>query len=241
MSHDTQSNGPDRNRHRASRVAAMLVLTVPVFGVAALAPADPPADSVVRLALAPESRLWLEGGSSLHDWSCDAGEIVAEMRVRRRDDVSADAGLPDAIERVRVDVPVDRITCGNGTMEEKLREALDAADHPRVTFRMDDYAIIPDSADPGTMLVGAQGTLTIAGTERPIQLSVMGQDTGRDGLRITGSAQVLMSEFGVKPPTAMLGLLKTDDRVLIQFELVTTYERIVAGLAADGRTAQNGR
>ena len=229
-----QDGGPVRHMARA---AAALVLFTATIGGLAIAQTN---REVVRLVLAPESRLWLEGTSNVHDWSCDAGTIEAELQVRTPDAMPAGSTLPDAIDHVTVDVPVAEIDCGNGTMEGKLRDALEAEEHPEITFRMDDYAIIPDSADPTKMLVGAQGTLTVAGVEQPIQLSVLGQDTGAGGLRITGSAQIMMTRFDIEPPTAMFGLLKTDERVLVRFDLVTSYDQIAAGLAESGWTLAAG-
>lgn len=225
-----------RTLRGATRAAAALALLLTTIAGLAIAQTDRADREVVRLVLAPESRLWLEGTSNVHDWSCDAGAIEAELQVRTADAMPAGSSLPDAIDRVTVSVPVTEIDCGNGTMEGKLREALKAEEHPEITFRMDDYAIIPDSADPGRMLVGAQGTLTVAGVDQPIQLSVLGRDTGEGGIRITGSAQILMSRFEVEPPTAMFGLLKTDERVLVRFDLVTSYDQIAADLAASGWT-----
>ena len=38
-------------------------------------------------------------------------------------------------------------------------------------------------------------------------------------IALTGSLSLLMTDFGVEPPTAMLGMMKTADQVTVKFEL----------------------
>jgi hypothetical protein len=38
-------------------------------------------------------------------------------------------------------------------------------------------------------------------------------------LLVSGTRDLLMTEFGIKPPTMFMGMLKTDDKITIKFEL----------------------
>jgi hypothetical protein len=38
-------------------------------------------------------------------------------------------------------------------------------------------------------------------------------------LQVRGTRELLMTEFGIKPPTMFMGMLKTDDKVTIKFEV----------------------
>jgi hypothetical protein len=42
---------------------------------------------------------------------------------------------------------------------------------------------------------------------------------------VTGQVVLLMTDYGIKPPTAMLGMLKTDPKVTITFETVLSVPR----------------
>lgn len=227
MSNEKRSDRAGERRGKWQLALALAASFVLVGGVAA-----GELFRVVRLTLQPESELTVSGTSSVHDWSCAAGEILAELRVRVPD-ARPGADVPDAIDRVTVGIPVAAIDCDNGTMNGKLREALKADAHPRIEFRMDRYEIVRDPSSEASFVVVASGDLTIAGTTRPVDLQVRAEDSGSGGLRITGLTQILMTDFGVKPPTAMLGLLKAHDRVTIQFDLVATYEELASKLCAD--------
>jgi len=43
-------------------------------------------------------------------------------------------------------------------------------------------------------------------------------------LWVTGSLDLLMTDFGIEPPTAMLGTIKTDAKVTVRFETVLTRQ-----------------
>jgi hypothetical protein len=42
------------------------------------------------------------------------------------------------------------------------------------------------------------------------------------GLTVKGEVPLLMTDFGIAPPKAMLGMLKTDPKVTVTFETVLT-------------------
>jgi len=50
----------------------------------------------------------------------------------------------------------------------------------------------------------------------------------------TGTQDVLMTDFGIKPPSFMLGTLKTGNKVVVSFKLNATPR----GLASAGMTTQ---
>ena len=43
-----------------------------------------------------------------------------------------------------------------------------------------------------------------------------------EGIVLEGSKALLMSSYGIKPPSMFLGTLKTNDQVVIDFRLVLT-------------------
>jgi polyisoprenoid-binding protein YceI len=87
--------------------------------------------------------------------------------------------------------------------------------HPIITFRLGSYTVEP-SADGGNS-VKATGTLTVAGVERPTDL-VLEVKESAGVLHVRGTRDLLMTEFGIKPPTMFMGMLKTHDKVTIAFD-----------------------
>ena len=70
----------------------------------------------------------------------------------------------------------------------------------------------------------AVGTLRIAGVEREVALALK-TERRDDTLAVKGELVLLMTDYGIKPPTAMLGMLKTDPKVTVTFETVLSVPR----------------
>ena len=73
--------------------------------------------------------------------------------------------------------------------------------------------------EPSGAAYQAIGGLTVAGVEREVTLNLQVLRNG-PALAVTGSTDLLMTDFGVTPPKAMLGMLKTNPKVQVRLELL---------------------
>lgn len=159
-----------------------------------------------NLTLGKESRVWLEGTSTVRSFKCAATKldvaVVAETEERPA----------DMVKSASLSVPVAQLDCGNKTMNEHMRKALKSEANPQITWKMSSYEV------QGASVV-INGKLTIAGKENAIELRGTGSaDNGT--IRFKGSKQFKMTEYGVKPPSLMLGTMKVGDPVTVSFDLV---------------------
>jgi hypothetical protein len=60
--------------------------------------------------------------------------------------------------------------------------------------------------------------LQIAAVEKPIELDAVGVTDGKV-LHVTGVKQLLMTDYGVKPPKFMLGVMSVSDPITVHFDL----------------------
>lgn len=165
------------------------------------------------LALQPESRLWVEGTSSVRSYTCRAARVDGTVTTRPGSTSLALAELEKTVKDAEVTVAVAGLECGNGTMNGHLRKALDAEKHPRITYRITSY----DAAADGK--VKLNGTLEIAGTEKPVSIDASAtHEAGK--LRVQGSRQIKMTDFGVRPPTLMMGTMRVHDPVTVHFDVL---------------------
>ena len=49
-----------------------------------------------------------------------------------------------------------------------------------------------------------------------------GQAVGGNRFHVTGTVPLLMSQYGIRPPTAMMGTMRTRDAVTIRFDVTLT-------------------
>jgi hypothetical protein len=52
-----------------------------------------------------------------------------------------------------------------------------------------------------------------------MQITAQGQALSGNRYRFTGSVPVTMSQFGMRPPTAMMGAMRVGDRVTVRFDV----------------------
>ena len=191
-----------------ARRTARLALCVAPLALMALT-------SFAQLNLQPESRLWIDGSSTVRSFTCSAKEVQATIPAEA-DAVNALLAGEKAVESALVRIPAARLDCGNGTMNEHMLKALKADQNPTIEFKVASYEMSRvDGALKGTLT----GTLTIGGTTRPVAVDALGRKDG-NGLRVTGSYPVRMKEYGLKPPTLMMGTLKVNELVKVNFDLL---------------------
>lgn len=190
-----------------------------VFAVAGTANAQS-----VRLALGPGSKLWIEGGSNLHDWHCQASALDAQIEAD--ESILKTAPTPALLKQVSVKVPVRSLKCGSGKMEDNLYKALKADAAPQISYMLGTFDVQHDSADSYTLKT--VGTLTIAGTDKTVDMDVTTTRQSDGSLRVTGELPLLMTDFGVRPPTALLGTLRTSNEVKVKFELLVGSQALSA-------------
>lgn len=165
----------------------------------------------------PESRLWVAGTSTVRSFECQAGSFDAKLEAAGSNAVAAVLAGEKAVSAVVVTVPTDKLDCRNSTMNEHMRKALKAAQHPTVVFRVDTYELT--KAAEG-VAVALNGTLTLGGVEKPITVNAQAKPGENGTLLVSGTREVRMTEFGLKPPTLMLGTMKVDERIKVGFDIV---------------------
>lgn len=169
----------------------------------------------INLEPTSESGLWLEGDSTLHPFSSTAAAVSASLTV------DAASAAPEAVlaaiagqkpAALMVAVPVAGLKSAHSGLDKNLRKALKADRFADVVFEMSSYKLKDGR-------ISVAGSLSIAGATRPIEIEVSAS-AAPGGLVVRGERDVLMTDFGIKPPTAMLGAIKTKDRITVKFRLV---------------------
>lgn len=168
-----------------------------------------PADTRFEIQ-AEESQLQIKGTSTIHDWTCHANQLLGSL--------TAEAPTLHRLQQAEVHVPVQGIDCGNGTMDKKMRRALDWEAHPIISFTLTEAALA--AAVANTFEIVATGDLALAGETRAVEMTVAATWLTDGHLRLVGTVPLLMTDYGIAPPKAMLGTLKTGDRVEVRFNVV---------------------
>ena len=137
---------------------ALAVLLPAIAGTPTRSPID----------MQPESRLWIAGTSTVLSFQCQATAFDAKIESAPNGAVAAVLAGDKAVSSVTVTVPVEKLDCKNGTMNEHMRKALKASQNPTIVFKVDTYELTRGN---DVVDVTLNGTLTIGGTEKPVTIN----------------------------------------------------------------------
>jgi polyisoprenoid-binding protein YceI len=205
------------------------LLTVSAL-MAVAATAGAQSASAIRLRLDPGSEVTIEGTSSMHAFHCKTNKIMAYVDV--------DPGYTKDLTKVarpivsvKVNIVVRTLSCGNGQMDKNMYSTLDADKNPTIKYTMSGYDILDGSAKPAAFVAKTTGTLTISGQEKVISMKINAERLSDGKATAEGEQDVLMTDFGIKPPSFMFGTLKVGNEIKVRFNLKAGPE-LLAQLAA---------
>lgn len=172
-----------------------------------------PADT---LTLQPASKLWVTGSSNVRDFECTATALTVDVL-----SVPGAVGLIAAGERgvtsVAVRIPAAQLDCRNGKMNSHMLKALKGGENPEIAFDLTSYELARVAAGVNVTLTG---DLTLGGAKKTITLKANASPADGDALKVTGTKDIALSEYGLKAPTLMMGTLKVSDVVQVHFDLL---------------------
>jgi polyisoprenoid-binding protein YceI len=203
----------------ALRHVAHTVLTCALGSLLASAPAIAQDAERGPLTLA-SGRVTIAGSSNVHEWTAQTTTVRlthAKLAASIAGPALWDAIVkPGTLAAFEIAIPAATLSSPKEGLDKNMHRALKVQQHADITFRL---TRLEPGANPGTF--NGVGVLKIAGVEREVTLALA---TARKDatLVITGEVALLMTDFGIVPPKAMLGMLKTDPKVTITFETVLT-------------------
>jgi polyisoprenoid-binding protein YceI len=164
------------------------------------------------------ARVTIAGTSNIHAYTASTTTVRVTRAVLGTGVAGAafwDAIVkPGALEAFEVAIPAGQLTSPKEGLDKNMHKALKVQEHADITFRL---TALEPGANAGTLK--ARGLLRIAGVEREVVLDLT-TERREASLTVKGRVDLLMTDYGIKPPTAMLGMLKTDPKVTVTFETV---------------------
>ncbi len=168
------------------------------------------------------SKLWIEGRSNINEFECQANQYFGEATLF--EDPNPEF-LQDVSKRLylKVEIRVDGFECGRSRMNRDLQQALKSDEFPEIIFMFDNATMLngPEEADDA-FEIEVNGSLTVAGSTRNIRFVTRAYYLEHDKVRAIGKTTIRMSDFGVEPPTALMGLVKADDELSVNFDLIAS-------------------
>lgn len=171
-------------------------------------------DASAPLSLA-SARVSIAGTSNIHEFTATTTEVRV-VRFALASGVSGSGLLaavlnPGAVDAFEIAIRAAGLSSPREGVDKNMHKALKVEQFKDITFRL-----LRLEAKPGLRAVGM---LTIAGVEREVAFDLKTTTTATT-MTVSGEYPLLMTDYGIAAPKAMLGMLKTDPKIVVKFETV---------------------
>ena len=153
----------------------------------------------------------IKGTSSLHDWEMksDQGHVEVLLGMGNNDNILGLTALKFTIE-------AESLKSGKSAMDKNAYKALKTGSAKNISFVLSSATVSRQNAT--TFQINTLGKLTVAGTTRETNIVVDVTFNQADkSFTATGTKKIKMTEYNVKPPSFMMGAVKTGDDISISF------------------------
>jgi hypothetical protein len=178
-------------------------------------------------AIPRQSDMRVDGTSTLHDWTVKTpsinGSITFKFDVAKNATAKAVreaiVANPDAEADVNIDVRTLKSTKKDKDMDKKIQEAMKSNEYPQIDYQLTSLKLAKGSkAEQEEFDAETVGSLTIAGVTRELRMPMRLKVVDGKHLQISGETNMKMTDFKIKPPQAMLGMIKSGDKIKVSFE-----------------------
>ncbi|MEZ4854262.1 YceI family protein [Flavobacterium sp.] len=159
-----------------------------------------------------ESKLTVYGTSNIHDW-----DVVAE-NMSGTAVFETENGILKTIKSMRFSVVSESLKSGKSGMDKNTYKALKTEKHQNIVFVVTNISKVTANANE-TYTVATQGNLTICGITKKINQTFTIKNLGNK-FTISGKQKIDMTTYGIEPPKALMGTIKTGKEVTIDFTII---------------------
>ena len=154
------------------------------------------------------STITVFGTSNLHDWETKVENIDGEFVINGSKQVQS----------LVVKIPVRSLKSGDKLMDKITYSTFDSEKNPTIVFQLTE-PFTPVLVGDKDVQVTLTGNVSIAGVSKKISFKSVGKATGSGTFQFKASLPLKMTDFKMKPPTAMLGMVKAGDDVTLKFDI----------------------
>ena len=184
-------------------LAAAIAVTASTVAVSAQTP--------LKIASA---KVTITGDTNVHGYTVATTTVrLVNAKVASFDgDLWALSQKPALIEAFEIAIPAASLKSEKDGLDKNMYKALKTDKFAEIAFRA-------KSVEKTAKGVRAVGTLTIAGVAKDVAIDFAVARAGSN-LSLVGEVPLLMTDYGIVPPKAMMGMMRTDPKVTIRLELV---------------------
>lgn len=190
-------------------------LLIVIVGLFSVLVSGRPDNRTVGWVIEPSSRLVINGASNVNQFSCGlntyqyADTLMVVERTASRIQFSKN----------KLSLPVVDFDCGNKLITSDFQSTLRSEQHPDIGISFLSFTLVPgrcaefDSYD-------ARVLVDLSGKVRELIIRFDFWEKSYSLYHLSGKTKLKFSDFGLAPPNKVMGLIKVEDDLSIDFNLV---------------------
>lgn len=184
------------------------------------AQADPDSCTRVQYSFSSESTLKVNGKTNVNTFTC-----LNEKTLPSYVAVVCGYSTPENMEflEAALRIPVDEMDCGGKGINADFREMMKADKHPYILLELWELYLNKARTNDAKYYT-AITSITLVNTRRPVTIPVLLTKNGSDLYLVKGVVTLRLSDFGITPPKPLMGLIKINDEIVIEFALEMRLE-----------------
>lgn len=173
------------------------------------------AQTPYKLAADKNHNIKVLGTSNVHDWTMTAKDVESSgiFNFNTRNELTD-------ISSLKFSVVAKSLKSEKTSMDGRTYKSMKADQFPKVTYQLTTATVT--MVQDNKYAIQTTGLLSIAGKTQTISMKVMALVNADRSISCHGTQKLMLTDYGIEPPSFMLGAMKVGNDLQIRFELTYT-------------------
>ncbi len=170
------------------------------------------AQSVYKVTPGKNTKVTVIGKSNVHDWEMTSTGLESQgaFKFNSKNEL---VGL----SAFSFSVVAKSLKSGKSSMDQRTYKSMKASEFPKISYKLASADVTLIKANKYS--IQTIGALTIAGKTQNITMKVIAVVNADQSITCQGSEKLLLTDYGIAPPSFMLGAMKVGNDLVIKFDL----------------------
>lgn len=157
--------------------------------------------------------LKVDGSTNVNQFTCAITNYSKPDTIHVSRNTNPSVKLNGAI---RLDVK--NFDCHNKPMTDELRKILKAKEHPQLMIKFVSLNQYPESKTKNKIINGIV-FIELAGVTKKFEVHYKVISADHSNIHLVGSREVLFTDFNITPPKKLGGMIRTNDKLQVEFNV----------------------
>jgi hypothetical protein len=191
-----------------------------VFFIAVMPPRPEPRGLVHRLIVQSSSTVTIEGATNINRYKCIVSRYTGNDTLVLHE---GGQGIRPVFVKGEVRLDASSFDCGIAPMTSDFHKTIKSQDYPSIVIDFISFSEMPSYSSAHEKFQGIL-KISLAGVTKLFEVNCLIKVDATNTINLTGSRDFLFSDFGMTPPSRMLGAVKVKEALKVSFHLKLTLD-----------------